>query len=45
MGSVSGLSAKQLQRVHARVVEFCGEMFESMGREDQRRWVRCICAG
>jgi SRSO17 transposase len=38
MGSVSGLSAKQLQRVRGRLVEFCGEMFASMVRKDQRRW-------
>src|SRR5919201_6360253 len=38
MGSVSGLSAKQLQRVRGRLVEFAGEMFESMVRRDQRRW-------
>jgi SRSO17 transposase len=38
MGSVSGLSVKQLQRVRGRLVEFAGEMFEPMGREDQRRW-------
>jgi SRSO17 transposase len=38
MGSVSGLSAKQLQRVRGRLVEFAGEMFASMVRKDQRRW-------
>jgi SRSO17 transposase len=38
MGSVSGLSAKQLQRVRGRLVEFAGEMFEPMVRKDQRRW-------
>jgi SRSO17 transposase len=38
MGSVSGLSAKQLQRVRGRLVEFAGEMFEPMARKDQRRW-------
>ena len=38
MGSVSGLSAKQLQRVRGRLVEFAGEMFEPMARTDQRRW-------
>jgi SRSO17 transposase len=38
MGSVSGLSAKQLQRVRGRLVEFAGEMFESLVRKDQRRW-------
>src|SRR5713226_9290012 len=38
MGSVSGLSAKQLRRVRGRLVEFAGEMFEPMARKDQRRW-------
>ncbi len=38
MHSVSGLSAKELQRVRGRLVEFAGEMFESMARKDQRRW-------
>jgi SRSO17 transposase len=38
MGSVSGLSAKQLQRVRGRLVDFAGEVFEPMVRKDQRRW-------
>jgi SRSO17 transposase len=38
MGSVSGLSDKQLQRVRGRLVQFAGEMFEPMVRKDQRRW-------
>lgn len=38
MGSVSGLSEKQLQRVRGRLVEFAGEIFEPMARRDQRRW-------
>ena len=38
MAVVSGLSAKQLQRVRGRLGEFAGEMFESMVRKDQRRW-------
>jgi SRSO17 transposase len=38
MGSVSGLSARQLQRVRGRLVEFAGEVFEPMARKDQRRW-------
>lgn len=38
MGSVSGLSEKQLQRVRGRLVEFAGEVFEPMARRDQRRW-------
>ena len=38
MGAVSGLSARQLQRVRGRLEEFAGEMFEPMARKDQRRW-------
>ena len=38
MGSVSGLSAKQLARVRGGLVEFASEVFESMARKDQRRW-------
>ena len=38
MGVVSGLSARQLQRVRGRLVEFAAEMFEPMARKDQRRW-------
>lgn len=38
MGSVSGLSEKQLQRVRGRLVAFAEEMFEPMARRDQRRW-------
>src|SRR5438128_12412614 len=38
MGSVSGLSAKQVRRVRGGLVEFASEMFESMARKDQRRW-------
>jgi SRSO17 transposase len=38
MGSVSGLSSRQLQRVRGRLEEFAGEMFEPMARKDQRRW-------
>jgi SRSO17 transposase len=38
MGGVSGLTAAKLQRVRGRLVEFAAEMFESMGRKDQRRW-------
>jgi hypothetical protein len=37
MGSVSGLSAKQLQRVRGRLLEFAGEMFEPIARKDQPR--------
>lgn len=38
MGGVSGLTAAELQRVRGGLVEFAAEMFESMGRKDQRRW-------
>jgi SRSO17 transposase len=38
MQAVSGLSERELVRVRGRLVEFCGEMFESMRRKDQRRW-------
>ncbi len=38
MQAVSGLSERELLRVRGRLVEFCGEMFESMRRKDQRRW-------
>jgi len=38
MATVSGLSAVKLQRVRGRLVEFAEEMFEPMGRKDQRRW-------
>jgi SRSO17 transposase len=38
MRVVSGLSARELSRVRGRLVEFAGEMFESMKRKDQRRW-------
>src|SRR5665213_2531745 len=38
MQVVSGLSERELARVRGRLVEFAGEMFESMRRKDQRRW-------
>lgn len=38
MGSVSGLSVKQLDRVRGRLVEFAEEMFAAIARKDQRRW-------
>src|SRR3954447_1644923 len=38
MGSVSGLSVKQLDRVRGRLVEFAEEMFAALARKDQRRW-------
>jgi SRSO17 transposase len=38
MQAVAGLSERELARVRGRLVEFCGEMFGSMARKDQRRW-------
>ena len=38
MGQVTGLTARQLQRVRGRLEEFAGEMFEPLERKDQRRW-------
>ena len=38
MGLVSGLTDKQLGRVRGRLERFAVEMFEPMGRKDQRRW-------
>lgn len=38
MEVVAGLSERELARVRGRLVEFAGEMFESMARKDQRRW-------
>jgi SRSO17 transposase len=38
MQAVSGLSERELLRVGGRLVEFCGEVFGSMRRKDQRRW-------
>jgi SRSO17 transposase len=38
MQAVSGLSERELARVRGRLVEFTGEIFESMRRKDQRRW-------
>jgi SRSO17 transposase len=38
MQAVAGLSSRELARVRGRLVEFAGEMFESMRRKDQRRW-------
>ena len=38
MQDVAGLSDKQLARVRGRLVEFAGEMFESIRRKDQRAW-------
>lgn len=38
MAAVAGLTERQLQRLRGRLVEFAGEMFEPMGRKDQRRW-------
>jgi SRSO17 transposase len=38
MQSVAGLSERDLARVRGRLVEFCGELLDSMARKDQRRW-------
>ncbi len=38
MAAVAGLRPRQLARVRGRLEAFAGEMFESMGRKDQRRW-------
>jgi SRSO17 transposase len=38
MQGVAGLSERELARVRGRLVEFCGEVFASMRRKDQRRW-------
>jgi SRSO17 transposase len=38
MQAVAGLSERELARVRGRLVEFCGEMFASMKRKDQRGW-------
>jgi hypothetical protein len=42
---VVGLKPLQLQLVRGRLEEFAAEMFDSMARKDQRRWVSVICAG
>jgi SRSO17 transposase len=38
MQAVAGLSERELSRVRGRLVEFTGEVFESMRRRDQRGW-------
>lgn len=38
MIAVAALTPRQLGRVRGRLVEFAAEMFEPMGRKDQRRW-------
>lgn len=45
MQAVAGLSERELARVRGRLLEFCGEMFESMKRKDQRRWGECYVRG
>ena len=45
MQAVAGLSERELARVRGRLVEFGGEMFESMPRKDQRRWGECYLRG
>jgi SRSO17 transposase len=38
MHAVAGLSERELARVRGRLLEFAGDMFESMGRKEQRSW-------
>jgi SRSO17 transposase len=38
MRAVAGLLPGDLARVRGRLVEFASEIFDSMGRKDQRRW-------
>jgi len=38
MEDVAGLKPKELARIRGRLVGFAAEMFEPMGRSDQRRW-------
>jgi SRSO17 transposase len=45
MRAVAGLSERDLARVRGRLVEFTGELFESMRRKDQRRWGECYVRG
>ena len=45
MQAVAGLSKRELARVRGRLVEFCGEIFVSMRRKDQRRWGECYVRG
>ena len=45
MHAVAGLSERELARVRGRLVEFSDEMFESMGRKEQRRWGECYLRG
>jgi SRSO17 transposase len=45
MRGVAGLSERELARVRGRLVEFCGEVFASLRRKDQRRWGECYVRG
>jgi SRSO17 transposase len=45
MRAVAGLSERELSGVRGRLVEFTGEIFESMRRKDQRRWGECYVRG
>ena len=38
MQAVVGLSSGELARVRGGLVEFAGEVLESIARKDQRRW-------
>ena len=45
MQAVACLSERELACVRGRLVEFSDEMFESMGRKEQRRWGECYLRG
>lgn len=45
MDAVAGLSERELARVRGRLVEFAGEVFESIARKDQRRWGEAYLRG
>ncbi len=45
MGLVAGLTDKQLARVRGRLEVFAADMFEAMGRKDQRRWGQVYLRG
>jgi len=45
MGAVAGLTDRQLARVRGRLEVFAADMFEAMGRKDQRRWGQVYLRG
>ena len=45
MVAVAGLTDKQLARVRGRLEVFAADMFEAMGRKDQRRWGQVYLRG